>query len=114
MSDTTVDTQVDTPVTVTPSPLDMPGARKEPLVPVVESEDKPAPAPKAETVEPQQDTLTAQERDELERLRNFRKQSRDWEKTAKQNYEDAQRFRQLAVQFGNGEEGEVAAPGEAR
>lgn len=98
----------DVPVTVTPSPLDMPGARKEAVPPATVSE---APEPKVveqQSVkpEPSRDSLSSEEREELERLRNFRKQSRDWEKTAKSNYEDAQRFRQILQQFGDDESGE--------
>jgi hypothetical protein len=103
LSDT--ETQQDTPVTVTPSPMDMPGARKESVPPAtVAEEPKSAPKPAAAVEESVPSSLSSEEREELDRLRNFRKQSRDWEKTAKANYEDAQRFRQMLQQFGGNEE----------
>lgn len=97
----------DIPVTVTPSPLDMPGARKESVPPAVASEVETKPVEQKQDSKSQQsDTLSSEEREELDRLRNFRKQSRDWERTAKANYDDAQRFRQMMQQLGGESEGE--------
>lgn len=106
MSETTENKDI--PVTVTPSPLDMPGARKESVPPAIQGDEAVEP----KRTEPQSDTkatqevLSNEEREELDRLRNFRKQSRDWERTAKSNYEDAQRFRQMMQQLGGEGEGE--------
>ena len=101
-------TQQDTPVTVTPSPIDMPGAgnslqaRVDPKATgtpeLVEVDEVRAPAKPAVQAD-----VTTEEREELERLRNFRKQTRDWEKTAKENFADAQRYRELAQNIGGGE-----------
>lgn len=91
--------------TAPPTPLDMPGAKQT----APQSDSTPAATEEAR-LEAKADTeagLTSEERDELERLRNFRKQTRDWERTAKQNLEDAKRFRDLRDQLGGKDEGEA-------
>lgn len=97
--------QVDTPLTVTPSPLNMPGA-KQSMNSSVESMTAPksmAVSPQqSETKKPEGDTLTNEEL--MAKYKGVQELARKFEKTAKDEHDDAERYRQLQKQFsGNGD-----------
>lgn len=105
------DEQQETSTSAAPSPLNMPGAEKyTPPAQQTMHPSKPQ-APKSDDgpsdPELQRDeNLSAEDREELERLRNFRKQTRDWEKIAKRDRDDAERYRAIAEAFGTTGNGE--------
>lgn len=71
---------------------------------VAETETKPAPKPKpvpanAKTESNEGTSLTVDDAAELERLRKFRTEASKWEKRAKSNFDDAQRYRELVEQL---------------
>jgi hypothetical protein len=83
----------------TPTPNTMPGAN--PPAPQETPKTEPTPAPKAETAAP---AVSAEDKAELERLRAFRKEAQKWEERAKNNFDDAERWRQLSKTVGGDEE----------
>lgn len=72
------------------TPNDMPGAVTEP------GEPTPETRPEA----PQNEVFTAEERQELEKLRAARVEERRWEKRAKENFDDANKWRELLEKTG--------------
>lgn len=111
---TPADTTTDVPVTTTPSPANMPGAKQDSVPPAVTDTPKadPKPEPKSDKAEtPTDTTLTADERAELDRLRAIHKDEKKWETRAKGNVEDARRWNALkGIIGGDGETGEPADP----
>lgn len=77
------------------TPNDMPGAVTEPGEPEGTVDAIKAPKSEAKT-----DGLTAEERQELDRLRATRVEERRWEKRAKENYDDATKWRELIEKSG--------------
>ncbi|WP_078278541.1 hypothetical protein [Mycobacteroides franklinii] len=77
------------------TPNDMPGAVTEPGEP-----EGTVDATKAPKSEAKSDGLTAEERQELEKLRATRVEERRWEKRAKENYDDATKWRELLEKSG--------------
>ncbi|TDZ92153.1 hypothetical protein [Mycobacteroides salmoniphilum] len=73
------------------TPNDMPGAVTEP------GETAPA-TPKSEA--PSNEVFSAEERQELEKLRAARVEERRWEKRAKENFDDAAKWRDLFEKSG--------------
>ena len=107
-------TPKDTPLTVTPSPIDMPGARPATMPAVVNPAapkldyaegDPKTPAPKADapkTGEPKQEELTLEELQA--KYKGVQQLARDFQKTAQEEHDDAERYRKLVQQVsGNGE-----------
>jgi hypothetical protein len=86
------------PTTVTPSPLDMPGA-KAIMNPPVENMKPPISmpvAPKSETKPPEGDPTPPIDVDELQaKYKGVQEIARKFEKAAKENTDDAERYRQL-------------------
>ncbi len=70
-----------------------------------ETETKPTPKPKPRPTPEKTETVsepvefTADDVAELERLRKFRAEASKWEKRAKTNFDDAQRYRELVEQL---------------
>lgn len=83
-----------------PTPNDMPSTAE----PAETVEAKPT-----QTVHSFEDDTFAQERAELERLRAIHKDESKWEKRAKQNFDDAERWRKLTEQLG-GDKGKEFDP----
>jgi hypothetical protein len=103
MSSPTGDTaQQDIPITVTPSPLDMPGA-KAIMNPPVETMKAPATmpvAPKSDTKAPESASTSAVDLDELQaKYKGVQEIARKFEQAAKENTADAERYRTLVQQI---------------
>jgi hypothetical protein len=77
----------------TPTPNNMPGAEPKAEAPKVE-------APKAEAVPPAVNDAAADDAAELARLRKIHADESKWEKRAKQNFEDAEKLRELMKTLG--------------
>jgi hypothetical protein len=81
-----------------PTPNTMPGAEP---ADTAQPESKPT-SPKGE-VTPEKTGISAEDLAELNRLRNIHKDESKWEKRAKQNFDDAQRWRELSETLGGKE-----------
>lgn len=96
-------TQKDTPLTVVPSPLDMPGAQQAVIPAIVNpdarSRDFAEAKPQAPEAKPES-PLATDERNELERLRAIHADEKKWEKRAKENFEKATKLDNIATAFG--------------
>lgn len=103
MSSPQGETPKDTPLTVVPSPADMPGAHPVMNAPV-ETMPKPPETP-AVAPEPKPESKTdADDRVEFERFKGVQELARRFEKAAKDNATDAEAFRKLQSTFqANGE-----------
>jgi hypothetical protein len=105
------ETQQDTPLTVTPSPLDMPGARPMTNAPVeTMTAPKEMPVSKPDPKAPEGAPNTESETVEMARFRAVQELARKFEKTAKDEHTDAERYRQLVQQFSTGGEGTPPDP----
>lgn len=88
------ETPKDTPLSVTPSPLDMPGAQSATIPAIVNTDARSLEFAEAKTTTPAApasapEALTDDDRNELERLRAIHKDEQKWEKRAKSNFEKA-------------------------
>lgn len=97
-------TQKDTPISVTPSPLDMPGAQSATIPAIVNADARSLDFAEAKTTTPAAPApataLTDDERNELERLRAVHADEKKWEKRSKENFEKATKLDAIAESFG--------------
>ena len=87
-------TMQNTPVTVTPSPLDMPGAKAHvnpPITTMTAPTELPVSPPETKPAETTEGIDPA-------RFKGVQELARKFEKTAKDNYEDAERYRKIVQQ----------------
>ncbi len=77
--------------------------------PAETAKTEPEAAPKEGALTPEKTGLSADEVAELNRLRKIHSDESKWEKRAKQNYEDAQRYRELTEKLGGKETKEFDA-----
>lgn len=85
----------------TPTPNNMPGAAQEaPVEPQTEKPGIPTEIKTGKADAPADSGVSGEDAAELARLRAIHKEEQKWEKRAKQNFDDAERWRQLTKQAG--------------